>query len=141
MNRLKIASLVILSSLGLPNISKSSVKGSFICRFKIFSKSVICWTFKRVLSFAVSFCRLVSQTSNDQKSPYKDYQRNFLIDDELYYIFVLQNGTDHLGVLLKKNFKQVISLYKICLLSILYYESKLQNALKCRVLMNSLSKE
>ena len=36
---------------------------------------------------------LVSQTNNDQTSPYADYKSNFLIDNELYYIYVLQNGT------------------------------------------------
>ena len=35
----KIASLVMLSKLELPNINKSSVRGLLICRLEIFSKS------------------------------------------------------------------------------------------------------
>ena len=45
-----------------------------------------------------SFCKLVSQTCNDQTSHYKDYLSNFLIDNWLYHICVLKNDTAWLDV-------------------------------------------
>ena len=71
-----------LFKLGLPNISKSSEIGSFICRLKIFSKSTsLIVLYPGHLKnndgspqfCSYSFCKLVSQTNNDQTNPDTDY--------------------------------------------------------------------
>ena len=105
----------MISKFGLPNIRKPSVRGSLMCRLKIFSQSpslIVLYAghlkkkYERSPQFCShSFCKLESQTSNDQTSPYEDYQSKFIIDNGLYNIDVLQNGTDHLVFYRKKSFK------------------------------------